>query len=229
VPTRDDVVFLLDVDNTLLDNDRFADDLGDRIERGFGVAQRERYWTLFAKWRDELGYADYLASLQSFRAGLDDNPDLLQLSAFMLEYPFARRLYPHALEAIAHLKSLGRTAVLSDGDIVFQPRKIQRSGIWDAVEGNVLIDVHKERSLDAMRTRYPAFHYVMVDDKPNLLAAMKAQLGPRLTTVFVRQGHYARDAEKTPLEPPPDMTIERIADLLQRSINDFLPDGGGLP
>jgi FMN phosphatase YigB (HAD superfamily) len=229
VPTRDDVVFLLDVDNTLLDNDRFADDLGDRIERGLGVAQRERYWTLFAKWRDELGYADYLSSLQSLRAGLDDNPDLLQISAFVLEYPFARRLYPHALEAITHLKSLGRTAVLSDGDIVFQPRKIQRSGIWDAVDGNVMIYVHKERMLDDMRARFPAFHYVMVDDKPNLLAAMKTVLGPRLTTVFVRQGHYARDAQKTTIEPPPDMTIDRIGDLLTRELTEFLPDGGDLP
>ena len=148
-------MFLLDVDNTLLDNDRFAADLGARLEQSFGAAERQRYWTIFAKLRDEVGYADYLAALQKFRIGMDDDPSLLQMSAFLLEYPFADRLYPRALEAIAHLRALGLPVILSDGDMVFQPRKIQRSGLWDAVDGRVLIYVHKERMLEAMQRRYP--------------------------------------------------------------------------
>ena len=190
-----DVIFLLDVDNTLLDNDRFAADLGERLEQAFGVPERERYWTIFGRLREQLGLADYLGSLQIFRTGLDDHPDLLAMSEFLLEYPFTARLFPRALEAVAHLRTLGRPVVLSDGDIVFQPRKIQRSGIWDAVEGRVMIYLHKERVLDHVQQRYPAAHYVMVDDKPNLLAAMKSTLESKLTTVFVRQGHYALAAE----------------------------------
>ena len=197
-----EVVFLLDVDNTLLDNDRFGADLGARLEQAFGADQRDRYWAIFVALREELSYADYLAALQKFRVGLDDNPDLLQMSSFMLEYPFANRLYPRALEAIAHLGTLGLPVVLSDGDVVYQPRKIQRSGIWTAVQGRVLIYVHKERALDAMRRRYPARHYVMIDDKPQLLSAMKRALGKKLTTVFVRQGHYAAQSADTVIEPP---------------------------
>jgi FMN phosphatase YigB (HAD superfamily) len=173
VLTEGDVVFLLDVDNTLLDNDRFGADLGARLEQAFGADQRDRYWAIFAALREELSYADYLSALEKFRAGLDDDPDLLQMSSFMLEYPFADRLYPRALEVIAHLCTLGLPVVLSDGDVVFQPRKVQRAGIWNAVQGRVLIYVHKERALDAMQRRYPARHYVMVDDKVLLLAAMK--------------------------------------------------------
>ena len=148
-------IFLLDVDNTLLDNDRFTSDLGDQIENCFGAAQRARYWDIFAQRRTTLGLADYLGSLQEFRAGLDDNPQLLDMSQYLLEYPFASRLFPRALEAIAHLRTLGSPVVLSDGDIVFQPRKIQRSGIWDAVEGRVMIYVHKEKVLDHMQRRFP--------------------------------------------------------------------------
>ena len=220
-----DVVFLLDVDNTLLDNDRFGADLGARLEQAFGADQRDRYWAIFAALREELSYADYLAALEKFRVGLDDDPDLLQMSSFMLEYPFADRLYPRALEAIAHLGTLGLPVVLSDGDVVFQPRKIQRSGIWNAVEGRVLIYVHKERALDAMQRRYPARHYVMVDDKPLLLAAMKRALGEKLTTVFVHQGHYAAQyaaQANTVIDPPPDLEIERIGDLLDHDRADFL-------
>ncbi|HVR94744.1 MAG TPA: HAD family hydrolase [Casimicrobiaceae bacterium] len=221
-----DVVFLLDVDNTLLDNDRFGADLGARLEQAFGADQRDRYWAIFVALREELSYADYLATLEKFRVGLDDDPDLLQMSSFMLEYPFADRLYPRALEAIAHLSTLGLPVVLSDGDVVFQPRKIQRSGIWNAVEGRVLIYVHKERALDAMQRRYPGRHYVMVDDKPLLLAAMKRALGEKLTTVFVHQGHYAAQyaaqSASTVIDPPPDLEIERIGDLLDHDRADFL-------
>jgi FMN phosphatase YigB (HAD superfamily) len=216
-----EVVFLLDVDNTLVDNDRFAADLGERLEQSFGVSERERYWAIFGRLREQLGLADYLASLQAFRAGLDDHPDLLAMSEFLLEYPFAARLFPRALEAVGHLNTLGRPVVLSDGDIVFQPRKIQRSGIWDAVGGRVMIYLHKERVLDHMQQRYPARHYVMVDDKPNLLAAMKSTLKSKLTTVFVRQGHYALAAESNSVEPAPDMIIERIGDLIGHHLSDF--------
>ena len=209
-----DTIFLLDVDNTLLDNDRFSADLDARLERDFGLAQRIRYRDIYAALRDQLGYADYLGAMQVFRAGLDDDTDLLQMSAFLLNYPFAERVYPRALETIAHLHSLGTPVVLSDGDIVFQPRKIQRSGLWDAVQGRVLVYLHKERMLDAMQRRFPARHYVMVDDKPQLLAAMKAAMGDRLTTVFVQQGHYAMDAIGDCIDPEPDITIARIADLL---------------
>ena len=203
-------IFLLDVDNTLLDNDRFTADLGDQIENCFGAPQRARYWDIFAQRRTTLGLADYLGSLQEFRAGLDDNPQLLGMSQYLLEYPFASRLFPRALEAIAHLRSLGSPIVLSDGDIVFQPRKIQRSGIWDAVAGRVMIYLHKEKVLDHMQRRFPAKHYVMVDDKANLLAAMKSVLGAQLTTVFVRQGHYALAAESNSVIPAPDLVIECI-------------------
>jgi FMN phosphatase YigB (HAD superfamily) len=221
VLTGDEVIFLLDVDNTLLDNDRFAADLGDRLEQAFGPAERARYWTLFAQLREQQGLADYLGSLQAFRAGLDDDPELLDMSAFLLEYPFAARLFPRALDAVAHLSALGRPVILSDGDIVFQPRKIHRSGIWDAVAGRVMIYLHKERMLEHVQQRYPANRYVMVDDKPNLLAAMKSTLKNRLTTVFVRQGHYALAPESNSVQPAPDMVIERIEDLIRCQLSDF--------
>ena len=223
--SANDIVFLLDVDNTLLDNDRFAADLGAHLEQAFGAAERERYWTIYNALRAQLGYADYLAALQKFRVGLDDDlPDLLQMSVFVLDYPFADRLYPQALEAIAHLRTFGSAVILSDGDVIFQPRKIQRSGIWDAVEGRVLIYLHKERMLDAMQRRFPASHYVMVDDKPQLLAAMKRLLGGKLTTVFVRQGHYAAESVNAVIDPAPDLTIQRIGDLLDRNASDFMGD-----
>jgi FMN phosphatase YigB (HAD superfamily) len=216
-----EVIFLLDVDNTLLDNDRFAADLGERLELAFGASERARYWEIFGRLREQLGLADYLGTLQTFRTGLDDHPELLAMSDFLLEYPFAARLFPRALEAVAHLRALGRPVVLSDGDIVFQPRKIRRSGIWDAVEGRVMIYLHKERVLDHMQQRYPADHYVMVDDKRILLAAMKSALKDKLTTVFVRQGHYALAPESNSLEPAPDVTIERIGDLIHHNLSDF--------
>ena len=221
-PEVADVVFLLDVDNTLLDNDRFAAELGARLEQSFGAAERNRYWAIYAELGDELGYADYLATLQRFRAGLEDDPNLLQMAAFVLEYPFEERLYPHALDAIAHLRTMGAPAVLSDGDVVLQPRKIQRSGIWDAVEGRVLIYPHKERWLAAVRRRCPASHYVMVDDKPRLLAAMKGVLREKLTTVFVRQGHYATESAGHAIDPPPDVRLEHIGDLLDCDLSHFL-------
>jgi FMN phosphatase YigB (HAD superfamily) len=224
VLARNDTVILLDVDNTLLDNDRFAADLGDRLTQLFGATERERYWAIFAALRTELGYADYLTALQKFRIGIANDPQLLLMSGFLLEYPFAERLYPRAMETVAHLSTLGQTVILSDGDIVFQPRKIQRSGLWRAVDGRVIVGLHKERSLDDMRQRYPASHYVMVDDKPQLLVAMKRLLGAELTTVFVRQGHYAAESRNAVFDPAPNVCIDHIAELLERNAIHVIPN-----
>jgi FMN phosphatase YigB (HAD superfamily) len=208
-----ETVFLLDVDNTLLDNDRIVDDLDDHLRREFGLECRDRYWTIFEALRVELGYADYLGALQRYRLGALNDPRLLIMSSFLVDYPFADRLYAGALDVIHHLRSWGPTVILSDGDVVFQPRKTQRSGLWDAVEGRVLIYLHKERMLDEVERRYPARQYVMVDDKLRILAAMKKLLGDRLTTVFPRQGHYALDPKNTAAYPPADLMVERIGDL----------------
>lgn len=216
-----DVVFLLDVDDTLLDNDGFAAELGARLERSFGAAARRRYWDIFEESRVRLGFADYLGALQTFRAGLDDDPQLLEVADYLLEFPFHRLLFPDALAAIAHLKNLGRPVVLSDGDVVFQPRKIKRAGIWDAVDGAVLIYLHKEKVLDHVQRRYPAAHYVVVDDKPNLLAAMKQVMRDRLTTIFVRQGHYALAPASNAVQPSPDRVIERIGDIATLNLSDL--------
>ena len=216
-----DRVWLFDVDNTLLDNDRFRADLEARLTADFGSAGNARYWALFAALRESVSYADYLGALQRFRAGVEDDPRLLQLSGFMLDYPFAERLYPAALETLRSVARFGLTAVLSDGDVVFQPRKIQCSGVWDAVQGRVIITTHKELVLDAIRRRFPARHYVIVDDKPLLLAAMKRVLGSTLTTVFVRQGHYAAEAAGLQIDPPPDRTIEHIGDLNSHDLTSY--------
>jgi FMN phosphatase YigB (HAD superfamily) len=219
-PARD-VVILLDVDDTLLDNDRFGDDLAARLERDFGAAGRDRYHALYEARRDELGYADYLGALQAFRIGRERDERLPAMSHFLLDYPFAQRLYPQALEAIAHLRTLATVGILSDGDIVFQPRKIHRAGLWGAVDGRVLVYVHKQHMLDAMQERLPARHYVMVDDKPQLLADMKRALGARLSTVFVRQGHYAHAPDAGQATPAPDIRIERIGELCNLSLHDL--------
>ena len=216
-----DVVFLLDVDNTLLDNDRFQEDLGDRLEQSFGAFEKARYWSIIARRREETGEVDYLGSLQEFRAGLEDHAELLEMSQFLLDYPFRERIFPQALDTVAHLATMGRPVILSDGDIVFQPRKIHRSGLWNTVEGRVLVYIHKEKVLDHVQRRYPAEHYVMVDDKSNLLAAMKLVLGRKLTAVFVRQGHFATDPNAGSVEPVPDKVIERIGDLLSFQLSDF--------
>lgn len=211
--TPNDVVFLLDCDNTLLDNDRIIADLSDHLAREFGDENRARYWKIFEALRAELGYADYLGALQRYRLGADNDPRLLMISSFLVDYPFAERLYPGALEVLAHLRRWGATVILSDGDVVFQPRKVQKSGLWDAVEGRVLIYLHKEQMLDDVVRRFPARHYVMVDDKLRILAAMKKIWGHRLTTVFPRQGHYALDPGNIAAYPAADIAVERIGDL----------------
>ena len=215
---NDDIVVLLDCDNTLLDNDRVQLDLRDHLTAEFGPAHCARYWEIFEALRRELGYADYLGALQRYRLDDMNDPRLLLMSAFLVDYPFADRLYPHALEVVAKLGERARTVILSDGDVVFQPRKLQRSGLWDAVEGRALIYIHNEEMLDDVERRYPARHYVMVDDKLHILAAMTTVWRDRLTTVFPRQGHYAFDPAIVAKSPPADITVERIGDLLEKDI-----------
>ena len=217
-----DVVFLLDVDNTLLDNDRIIVDLRRHLEAEFGVASADEYWVIFEHLRSEIGYVDYLGALQRYRNAIDHSGDsdhrLLQVSSFLIDYPFVERLYPGALEVVARLGGFGPTVILSDGDVVFQPRKVWRSGLWNAVQGRVLIYVHKELVLDQVQRLYPARRYVMVDDKQRLLAAMKDVMGDRLVTVFPRQGHYALDPANIAGYPAADCTIDAIGDLLTLDI-----------
>ena len=217
-----EVVFLFDVDNTLLNNDRVLEDLLLHIEHEFGAAQRDRYLAIFEQLRAELGYAVYLGALQRYRLEAMCDPRVLMMSSFLLDYSFANRLYPGSLDILDHVRPWGPTVILSDGDVVFQPRKVQRSGLWEAVEGRVLIYIHKEQMLDDVERRYPARHYVMVDDKLRILAAMKKIQGDRLTTVFPRQGHYARDAEAIAAYPPADITVEHIGDLVDYALPAFL-------
>lgn len=212
--TLHETIFLLDVDNTLLDNDRVARDLRHHLAQAFGSECEARYWTIFEELRAELGYADYLGALQRYRVEQLRDPGLLELSLFLVNYPFADRLYPGALSVVKRLTRLVPVVILSDGDVVFQPRKVERSGLWEAVSGNVLIYIHKEEMLEDVEARYPAKHYVMVDDKLRILTAMKQIWGDRLTTVFPRQGHYANDPEILASYPPADFTIERIGELI---------------
>jgi hypothetical protein len=208
----DRVVFLFDVDNTLLDNDRVAADLKRYLTKEFGEERQRQYWEIFEELRNELGYADYLGALQRYRVDHPREPHLLEVSSYLVNYPFANRLFPGSLDALEHVGAFGPTVILSDGDVVFQPLKIHRSGLFEAVDGRVLIYIHKENELDDVELRHPAAHYVLVDDKVRILAAVKERWGSRLTTVFPRQGHYAH-APDAARHPAPDVTIERIADL----------------
>jgi len=222
VSRLEEIVFLFDVDNTLLDNDGIEADIGAHLQRQFGVAGRERFWALFEDLRSESGFADYLGAVQRYRLEALQDPRVLELSSFLLEYPFEKRLFPRALETLAHIGEFGRTVILSDGDAVFQPHKIRRAGIWEAVEARVLIYVHKERMLQNVQHLYPAERYVMVDDKAGILAAMKEIWGAQLTTVCPQQGHYARASLSMASSPRADMTIEHVAELIDCSYSDFL-------
>lgn len=224
-PKRSPVVFLLDVDNTLLNNDRVADDLRRHLTREVGAQRQERYWAIFEELRVELGYADYLGALQRYRVENPHDSHLLAVSTFMINYPFANRLYPGSLDAIDHLKAMGPTVILSDGDVVFQPRKIECSGLFEQVEGNILIYIHKELELEDVERRYPADHYVMVDDKVRILTALKKSWGTRVTTVFPRQGHYAL-ADDVAKYPKPDITIESIGDVVKLDRATLLTKAG---
>ncbi|MCC7107343.1 MAG: HAD family hydrolase [Chloroflexi bacterium] len=211
---RLDIVFLLDVDNTLLDNDRVIADLMGYLEREVGHERQQRYWALFEQLRAELGYADYLGALQRYRAEYPRDPHLLTVSSYLVNYPFANRLYPRSLDVVRRCQAWGTAVILSDGDVVFQPRKVERSGLFDAVGKNVLIYVHKERELDDVAARYPADHYVLVDDKLRILTAVKRVWGERVTTVFPRQGHYAHDPAILAENPPADISLDRIGSFL---------------
>lgn len=217
-----EVIFLFDLDNTLLNNDYVQADLMGHLEREFGTESRDRYLAIFEELRVELGYADYLGALQRYRLESGCDQRLLLMSSYLVDYPFANRLYPGSLDALDHLRSWGPTVILSDGDVVFQPRKVQRSGLWEAVEGRVLIYIHKEQMLADVEQRFPARHYVMVDDKLRILAAMKKVWGNRLTTVFPRQGHYALDPHNIATYPAADLTVERIGDLVNYDLPALL-------
>jgi FMN phosphatase YigB (HAD superfamily) len=212
---RHQIVFLLDVDNTLIDNDRITRDLKGHLEHEVGHAPlHERYWEIFEELREELGYADYLGALQRYRVEHPRDPHLLTISSYLVNYPFANRLYPESLDVIDRFKQWGPVVILSDGDVVFQPRKVERSGLASAVDGNVLIYIHKERELEDVEQRCPADHYVLVDDKLRILTAVKNVWGSRVTTVFPRQGHYAHDPAILAAYPPADLTIGRIGELM---------------
>lgn len=208
------IVFLLDADNTLLDNDAIQQDLKDHLDRVFGRATRDRYWRILEDLFAEVGYRDYIGALQRYRGEHRLEVELLSMSSFLMDYPFAGRLFPAALEVLQRLRILGPTVVLSDGDVVFQPRKIEHAGLAAAVDGRVLIYIHKEEALGDVERRYPAEHYVLVDDKLRILTAIKAVWGERVTTVFARQGSYAHDSQALVAFPAADVTIERIGDLL---------------
>lgn len=208
------VVSLFDVDNTLIDNDHIALDLKQHLTRAFGAERQQRYWTIFEELRSELGYADYLGALQRYRAENPRDPHLLNISFFLVDYPFANRLYPGSLDVVERFAAWGPTVILSDGDVVFQPRKIQRSGLHEAVAGRVLVYIHKEEELEDVEKRYPAEHYLLVDDKLRILTAVKKIWGKRVTTIFPRQGHYASDPQVVASNPAADVTVERVGDLV---------------
>jgi len=218
----DKAVFLFDVDNTLLDNDRVSLDLRNFLEKEVGAARSNRYWEIFEKLRSELGYADYLGSLQRYRIEHPYDSHLLAVSTYLVNYPFANRLYPNSLDVLEHFKQYGKVVILTDGDVVFQPRKIERSGLFEAVDKNILIYIHKEQELRDVERRFPAEHYVLVDDKIRVLSAIKNVWGSKVTTVFPKQGHYAFDEKEVSKYPPADMSIDRIGDMLHLEIEQLI-------
>jgi haloacid dehalogenase-like hydrolase len=223
------VVFLVDVDNTLLDNDRFRSDLWEHLERELGTACRDRYWEIQEQLFVELGYRDYLGAAQLYWLEHPEDPRFLEVSAYLLDYPFAERLFPGALAVLARFKSFGPTVVLTDGDVIFQPRKIDRSGIRDAADGNVLVYIHKEAQLDDVEQRFPARHFVVVDDKPRILAAVKRVWGDRVTTVLPLQGQFASDPEALASTPPPDVIVSGIGELLDLDVRALVETRAGSP
>jgi len=222
-PGRAKIVFLFDVDNTLLNNDQVIADLTQYLKREVGPRRARCYWAMFEQLRTRLGYADYLGALQRYRSEYPHDLGLLAVSRFLINYPFANRLFPNSLDVVERVKQWATTVLLTDGDVVFQPRKVECSGLFEAINGNVLIYVHKEQELGDVAKRFPADHYVMVDDKLRILAAIKKIWGRRVTTVFVRQGHYALDTKIVSTNPAADMNIERIGDLLNFELQDLVP------
>jgi len=218
---KHEIVYLFDVDNTLLDNDRVTVDLKRYLEREVGTDRSAHYWAIFEDLRAELGYADYLGALQRYRQENPYDTRLLAVSTYLINYPFANRLFPNSLDVIDSCKQWGPTVILSDGDVVFQPRKVERSGLFEEVDKNVLIYIHKEQELADVERRYPAEHYVLVDDKIRILTEIKRAWGARVTTVFPRQGHYANDESEVAKYPPPDISMERIGDLLNYDLGSL--------
>ena len=215
----------MDVDNTLLDNDRIQADLKRHLEQAFGLDCRDRYWAILEQLFETEGYRDYLGALQRYRVEHPRDNRLLSMSSYLVDYPFANRLYPESLDVLERLKGWGTTVLLSDGDVVFQPRKVERSGLFEAVDGNVLIYIHKEQQLDDVSAHYPARHYVLIDDKLGILSAVKGIWGERVTTVFPRQGSYANDPAILANYPPPDLTVQRIGELLRCDLPALLAAG----
>jgi len=220
--TDNGLVFLFDVDNTLLDNDRVTEDLKQHLTQQVGPERQQRYWDFFEQLRSELGYADYLGALQRYRIEYTRDPGLLTVSHFLVNYPFATRLYSDSLEVVERTKQWGQAVVLSDGDVVSQPLKVERSGIFHAFDGKVLIYIHKEQELDDVEKRYPAGHYVVIDDKLRILTAIKKVWGAKVTTVFPKQGHYAKDPQALASYPKADISVDRIGDLLQYDLETLL-------
>ena len=216
------VVFLFDVDNTLVDNDRVQADLKEHLAQTYGPATRDRYWDILEELRQELGYVDYLGALERYRVEALHRPEVLRMSSWLVDYPFADRLYPGALDAVKHVQQWGTHVILSDGDAVFQPRKVERSGIWRAFDGRVLIYIHKEEELDDVARLYPADHYVLIDDKLRILSAVKEIWGQRVTTVFPKQGHYAFDSSILAECPPADIELAKIGDLVTYDLSALL-------
>jgi FMN phosphatase YigB (HAD superfamily) len=221
----DEVVFLFDVDNTLIDNDRVQEHLSEHLAENYGAAARDRYWEILRGLVDELGYADYLGALERYRVEALHQPEVLRMSSWLVDYPFAERLYPGALDALKHARQWGPTVILSDGDAVFQPRKVERSGLWQAVEERVLIYIHKERELSYVEQLYPAEHYVLIDDKLRILDAVKKIWGDRVTTVFPKQGHYAHDPRALREYPPADIQLASIGDFTACGLDSLLTGG----
>jgi FMN phosphatase YigB (HAD superfamily) len=219
---RPDVIFLFDVDNTLIDNDRVQEDLKEHLEQAYGISARDRYWEILEQLRTELGYVDYLGALERFRIDAMHRPEILRMSSWLVDYPFEERLYPGALGAVKHVQQWGPPVILSDGDAVFQPRKIERSGLWRAFDDRILIYIHKEQELDDVEHFYPADHYVMIDDKLRILAAVKEIWGARVTTVFPKQGHYAHEPNALAKYPQADIALTRIADLITCDFSDLV-------
>ncbi len=209
-----DVVFLIDVDNTLLDNGRVVADLRSHLRAAGGLAAERRYWEIFEELFRNPGFADYLGAFQRYALEQPRDPRLFDIPLALLNYPFAERLYPHALDVIATLRARAPVVIVSDGDVVFQPYKIKRAGLWDATAGHVLIYIHKETMLEDIERRYPARRYIFADDKIYVLASIKAIWKEKVTTVFVRQGHYALDPAIVAASPPADVTIETIGKLM---------------
>lgn len=225
MPDKPNIVFLFDVDNTLLDNDRVQDHLSEHLAKHYGTAARDRYWEILRGLVDELGYTDYLGALERYRVEALHRPEILLMSSWLVDYPFADRLFPGAFEVLKHVQQWGQAVILSDGDAVFQPRKVERSGLWQAVDGRVLIYIHKERELAYVERLYPADHYVLIDDKLRILTAVKKIWCERVTTVFPRQGHYAHDPAILAANPRADIELDSIGELLAYDLGALLNRG----